>query len=78
MSETKKTKEAEEVEIEKGYNKAQTAAKLRRLADALENNKPFEIQISGKKIVVPVDAEIDFEYEEDGDEKELEIEISWK
>jgi amphi-Trp domain-containing protein len=73
-----KSKEREEIEIEKGYSKSQTVAKLRRLADALEQGKPFEIQLDGKKITVPVDAEIDFEYEEDGDEKELEIEISWK
>ena len=78
MSETKKPKEAEEIEIEKGYSKSQTAAKLRRLADALENNKPFEIQLDGKKIKIPADAEIDFAYEETDGEKELEIEISWK
>lgn len=78
MSAIKKPKEAEEIEIEKGYSKAQTAAKLRRLAEALEQNKPFEIQLDGKKIKIPADAEIDFEYEEADGEKELEIEISWK
>lgn len=68
----------EEIEIEKGYSKKQTAAKLRRLAECLEENKPFEIQLDGKRLTVPADAEIDFEYEEADGEKELEIEISWK
>lgn len=78
MEATKKEVETEEIEIEKGYSKTQTAAKLRRLAEALEQDKPFEIQLDGKKITIPVDAEIDFEYEESDGEKELEIEISWK
>lgn len=77
MKETKKDEKVEEIEIEKGYSKTQTAAKLRRLAECLEQNKPFEIQLDGKRITVPVDAEIDFEYEESDGEKELEIEISW-
>lgn len=74
----KKEVETEEIEIEKGYSKTQTATKLRGLAKELENNEPFTIHLIGKKITVPVDAEIDFEYEEYGDEKELEIEIAWK
>lgn len=78
MEATEKVTETEEIEIEKGYSKTQTAAKLRRLAEALEQGKPFEIQLDGKKITIPVDAEIDFEYEESDGEKELEIEISWK
>ncbi|MCA1623074.1 MAG: amphi-Trp domain-containing protein [Acidobacteria bacterium] len=52
--------------------------KLRRLADALEEEKTFEIQIAGKRIYVPPSAVIEFEYERNGDEEEMEIEISWK
>lgn len=78
MADSKKETKTEEIEIEKGYSKKQTAAKLRRLAEALENDEPFTIQLDGKKITIPVNAEIEFEYEEEGDEKELEIEISWK
>lgn len=68
----------QEIEVEKGYSNKQTAEKLRRLAESLEQGKAFEIQVDGQRIYVPADAEIDFEYEHEGDEKELEIEIKWK
>lgn len=53
-------------------------AKLRRLADALEANKTFEIQIAGERIYVPPYATVEFEYERAGDEEEVEIELRWK
>lgn len=68
----------EEIEVEKGYANKQTAAKLRRLAEAIEQGKAFEIQVSGQRIYVPADATIDFEYELDGESHELEVEIKWK
>jgi amphi-Trp domain-containing protein len=67
----------EELEVEKGYDRAQTAAKLRRLAESLEQGQEFEIQVSGERIYVPADAEIVFEFESDDEENELEIEITW-
>ena len=66
------------VDVEKEYKKGDAAKKLRRLADALEQNKAFEIQIAGNRIYVPTHAEIEFEYEQNGDEQEIEIEIKWK
>ena len=68
----------EEVEVEKGYSNKQTAEKLRRLAEALEEGKAFEIQVGGQRIYVPADAEIDFEYEREENSHELEVEIKWK
>ncbi len=68
----------EEIEVEKGYSSKQTAEKLRRLAEAVEQEKTFEIQVNGQKIRVPAGATIDFEYERDGDSHELEVEIKWK
>ncbi|HEY8562024.1 MAG TPA: amphi-Trp domain-containing protein [Pyrinomonadaceae bacterium] len=68
----------EEIEIEKGYSNKQTAEKLRRLAESLEQGTAFEIQVKGQRIYVPADAEIDFEYERAENEHELEIEIKWK
>ena len=68
----------EEIEVEKGYSNKQTAEKLRRLAEALEQGKAFEIQVGGQRIYVPADATIDFEYESDGESQELEVEIKWK
>ena len=68
----------EEIEVEKAYSNKQTAEKLRRLAESLEQGKAFEIQVGGRRIYVPADAEIDFEYEREEESHELEIEIKWK
>ena len=45
-------------DIEKVYSTRQFAAKLRRLADALETGNKFAIQIAGKRISVPAHASI--------------------
>lgn len=68
----------EEIEVEKGYSNKQTAEKLRRLAEAIEQGKAFEIQVGGQRIRVPANATIDFEYERDDESHELEVEIKWK
>ncbi len=65
-------------DVEKSYATKEVVAKLRRLADALEAGKTFEIQIAGERIYVPADAAIEFEYERDGDDEEIEIEVKWK
>ena len=67
----------ENVDVEKSYKTHENAAKLRRLADALENGNAFEIQIAGNRVYVPPTAVIEFEYESKGDEREIEIEIKW-
>ncbi len=70
---------AEELEVEKSYSKTEVVAKLRRLADALEQDKTFEIQIGGERVYVPPFATVEFEYERSADgEEEMEIEIKWK
>jgi amphi-Trp domain-containing protein len=69
--------EENEIDVEKSYTNRENAAKLRRLADALEQGKAFEIQIAGNRIYVPASAKIEFEYAREGDEQEIEIEISW-
>ena len=68
----------DEIEVEKGYSGKATAEKLRRLAEAIEQGKAFEIQVKGQRIYVPADAEIDFEYERTENIHELEVEIKWK
>lgn len=68
----------EEIEVEKGYSNKQTAEKLRRLAESIEQGKSFEIQVKGQRIYVPASAEIEFEYEREDDLHELEVEIKWK
>ena len=49
-------KKKKDRDIEKKYSIKQTVAKLRRVADCLENGKPFQIQIAGEKISVPTKA----------------------
>ena len=68
---------SEEVDVEKQYNKTDVIAKLRRLADALEQDKTFEIQIAGHRVYMPPSATIEFEYEQEGNKEEIEIEMTW-
>ena len=51
-------------DIEKDYPRSEFIAKLRRLADALENEDKFEIQIAGERIYVPVRAVFNIEHEQ--------------
>ncbi|WP_318484599.1 amphi-Trp domain-containing protein [Photobacterium leiognathi] len=67
----------QERDIEKQYSNADFAAKLRRLADAVENGTRFDIQIAGERIYVPVRAEYSIEHEREGDEEEIEFQIKW-
>ena len=64
-------------DIEKDYPINEFVAKLRRLADALENGEKFEIQIAGERIYVPVRAQYNIEHERDEDEEEIEFQIKW-
>lgn len=65
-------------DIEKGYPKADFVAKLRRLADAIETEKRFDIQIAGERIYVPVRATFTIEHERSGGEEEIEFQIKWR
>lgn len=69
---------ASDKDVEKSYATGEVVAKLRRLADALESEKTFEIQIAGERIYVPPYATVEFEYQREGDEEEVEIELKWK
>ena len=68
---------ATEKDVEKSYSNKGVVAKLRRLADALEAGKSFDIQVAGERVRVPPHAEVEFEYQREGDEEELEIELKW-
>lgn len=67
-----------ERDIEKGYSKADFVAKLRRLADSIENGERFEIQIAGERIYVPVRAAFTIEHERSDSEEEIEFQIKWQ
>ena len=64
-------------DIEKSYPKSEFIAKLRRLADAIENDERFEIQIAGERIYVPVRAEFNIEHEREDGNEEIEFQIKW-
>ena len=66
-----------ERDIERFYSTDQVVAKLRRLADALEQDKPFRIQIAGERIRVPQRAEFSIEHERGDDEEEIEFQLKW-
>lgn len=65
-------------DVEKSYANKAVAQKLRRLADALENGKPFNIQISGQRVRVAANPIVEMEYEKRGGQEEIEIEVRWK
>lgn len=64
-------------DIEKDYPLPQFVQKLRRLADALESGRRFEIRIAGERVSVPVRATYNIEHERGEDEEEVEFQIKW-
>ncbi len=65
-------------DIEKAYPKADFIRKLRRFADALEEDKQFSIQIAGERIRVPKGALVNIEHERGEDMEEIEFQIRWE
>ena len=53
-------------------------AKLRRLADYLEQGKPFQIQIAVERIHIPSKAVFNIEHEREGDQEEVEFQFKWQ
>jgi len=64
-------------DIEKGYPVKQFIAKLRRLADSLEEGGGFRIQVAGERVRVPKDAIVNIEHEREGRDEEIEFQIKW-
>ncbi len=67
-----------ERDVEKAYPLPEFIAKLRRLADALEQGERFEIQIGGERISVPARAICNIEHERAGASEEIEFQIKWE
>ena len=72
-----KRKIKSERDLEKDYSQKDFVAKLRRLADSIEQNKRFRIQIAGERISVPPDAVFNIEHEREGNNEEIEFQIKW-
>lgn len=65
-------------DIEKGYTTKQMVAKLRKLADCLEKDKPFRIQIAGERLNIPSSAIFNIEHEREGNMEEVEFQFKWE
>ncbi len=64
-------------DIEKHYPLKQFVQKLRRLADCLEQGRPFRIQVAGERITVPGDALVNIEHEREKGAHEIEFQLKW-
>ena len=64
-------------DIEKDYPAKQFAAKLRRLADCIEQGRQFRIQVAGERIAVPAGAVINIEHERGRSSEEIEFQLVW-
>ena len=65
-------------DLERTYTARQFAAKLRRLARAVEKGKPFTIQVAGESLRIPSDAAFNVEHERAGGVQELEFQLRWR
>ena len=65
-------------DIERTYTRQQFVAKLRRLADALETEAPFTIQVAGERLRLPADVAFNIEHERVGGLDEVEFQLRWR
>ena len=65
-------------DIDKDVSRRAFINKLRRLAERLENDERFRLQVGGERVSVPPDARISIEHERGSDYEELEFQLSWK
>lgn len=65
-------------DIQKVYSRSEFAAKLRRLADAVEAGDAFTIQVAGERLRIPRDAEFNIEHERSGTREEVEFQLIWE
>jgi amphi-Trp domain-containing protein len=65
-------------DVEKDYPRKQFIAKLRRLADCLEDDARFRIQVAGERVSVPPTAVICIEHERGSKEEEIELQLKWR
>ena len=73
-----KRKKKKQRDIEKDYPATQFAAKLRRLADCIEEDKRFRIQVAGERVSVPPNAVINIEHEREEGSEEIEFQLKWQ
>lgn len=64
-------------DLTKTYSRSQFVAKLRRLADAIETQRAFSIQVAGERLHIPASAVFNIEHERSGGQQELEFQVIW-
>lgn len=64
-------------DLTKTYSRAQFVAKLRRLADAIESERAFTIQVASERLRVPANAAFNIEHERSKGQQELEFQVIW-
>lgn len=65
-------------DVERGMGRAEFAATLRRVAEAVEQGESIRIQVLGKRFTIPVDAELSIEHEAAAGVQELELQLRWR
>ena len=69
---------SDNVMLKKNTQTAKTIRKLERLVECMKTGKPFEIQVAGERIYVPVRARFTIEHEVGDGEEELEFQFRWE
>jgi amphi-Trp domain-containing protein len=64
-------------DLTRTYSRSQFVAKLRRLADAVESERAFTIQVGGERLRIPATAVFNIEHERGEGRQELEFQLSW-
>lgn len=64
-------------DLTRTYTRAQFVDKLRRLADAIESERAFSIQVAGERLRIPASAAFNVEHERSGGRQELEFQVVW-
>ncbi len=64
-------------DVEKDYSPRLFAAKLRRLADCIEERRQFRIQVAGERVSIPAGARINIEHERGSSTEEIEFQLTW-
>jgi amphi-Trp domain-containing protein len=77
-SKTPRTARKRGRDIEKDYPKGAFVAKLRRLADAIENDERFVIRVAGERVHLPARARFNIEHERGADSEEIEFQFVWQ
>lgn len=67
-----------ERDVEKDVPRKRFIETLRRIADALEKDESFRIQVAGERLTVPADAQLSVEHEREEGVQEVELQFRWE